>query len=226
MNKMNESTFNNTANETSFSLDSSFEINVTYAVAISIVCILTIVGNLGTINAFRKLPELLDKPSEMLILSLSCSDLVIGLICIPFVATPLWFTTGTWPFGETACRAITFCADVFCISSLYTICAIFLDRFLLVYLEYPQYLKVQTKRRIYLYIAFVWLWPTAWAVVELSLWDVFKKIDETASLDDYSKICISPSRRIEAFVGPVFVQCYLTDNVSEWTRYGLLLPIA
>ena len=68
-------------------------------------------------------------------------------------------------------------------------------------------------RRIYINIAFVWLWSTTWGVIEISLWDVGKKIiDETASLDDYSKVCISASRRIPAFAGLLFLQ-------------GIFLPI-
>ena len=114
---MNESTFDNTANETS--LDSSIEINVTYAVVIPVACILTIVGNLGTIYAFRKLPELWDKPSDMLILSLSCADLMTGLIVLPLF-TPMLATPGYWPFGETTCRVLASCSEVLSISSVYT----------------------------------------------------------------------------------------------------------
>ena len=86
----------NTSNETSW--DNKVEINVAYAVVIPTVCILTIIGNLGTIYAFWKLPELLEKPSEMLILSLSCADLLNGLIVMPSFA-PVWITPGYWPFG-------------------------------------------------------------------------------------------------------------------------------
>ena len=106
------------------------------------------------------------------------------------------------------------CAVVFSVASLYMICAICLDRFLLVYKEYPQYVKIQSKRRIYINIAFAWLWPMAWGVIEISLWDVGKKIiDETTTLIDFSKICISPSRRIKAFAGPLFLQSIIVPII-------------
>ena len=191
-----------TSNETSW--DNELEINVAYAVVIPTVCILTIIGNLGTLYAFWKLPELLEKPSEMLILSLSCADLLNGLIVFPSFA-PVWITPGYWPFGEIYCRFIVFCGATVIVAGLYTVSAISLDRFLLVFKGYPKYVKIQTDSRIYTVLAVIWLWSITWSAIDITLWDISKTIDESAYLIDYKKDCISPSRRVKSFAGILFL---------------------
>ena len=59
--ELNESFFDYTANETSLDnkVEIKVEIKIAYLIVIPIVCILTIIGNLGTIYAFVKLPELM-----------------------------------------------------------------------------------------------------------------------------------------------------------------------
>ena len=189
MSMLNESSFDSTVNETS--PDSKVEVNVAYAVAVPIVSILTVIGNLGTINAFRKLPELWEKPSEMLILSLSCADLITGLIVLPSRA-PTWITPGYWPYGENFCRFTVFCETITVIAGLHNLIAISFDRFLLVFKEYPQYMKIQTERRIYTYIAVIWLWPVTLGIIDtLVVWDI-KKQDESTTID-FTRHCESPA---------------------------------
>ena len=184
-------------NETS--KDSKIEVNWAYAVAIPMVCILTVIGNLGTMNAFRKLPELWEKPCEMLILSLSCADLMTGLLVLP--PAPQWITPGYWPFGEIHCRIIIACSNISSMASILNICAISFDRFLLVYKEYPQYMKIQSKRRIRTKIAFIWLTPLIWVVIDQSLWDFAKTSDERASRIDFTQHCDDPPVYIPVVAG-------------------------
>ena len=222
MSMLNESNLDSTANETSF--DSKVEVNLAYAVAIPIVCILTVIGNLGTINAFRKLPELWDKPSEMLILSLACADLMTGMIVLPSFA-PLWITPGYFPFGENFCRFAVFCGDLSIVAGLYDLVAISLDRFLLVFKEYPQYMKIQTERRIYTVLVVIWLWSIMWSVFDMSLWDfAIKKLDESTYLFDFTKQCGSPTKRVlqaELFVAAVALPVMLVGGLSAAFFYML-----
>ena len=194
MSMMNESSFDSTANDTSS--DSKVEVNVAFAVAIPIICILTVIGNLGTINAFRKIPELWEKPSELLILSLSCSDLMVGLTAVPTFA-PQWITPGYFPFGENYCRIAVFFAHIFLCAGLSNLVAISFDRFLLVFKEYPQYMKMQTERRIYTCIAVIWLLSIMVGVIDVSIWDsATKKQDGTADQIEFTKYCESPTTRV------------------------------
>ena len=61
--------------------------NLFFAIFIPILCFLITIGNLGTIIAFWKLPSLRDKPSELLILSLSCADFITGFHCHTIIIT-------------------------------------------------------------------------------------------------------------------------------------------
>ena len=50
------------------------DIDIGYAIFLPVLILTTTVMNIGTIVAFWRLPTLRDKPSELLILNLACSD--------------------------------------------------------------------------------------------------------------------------------------------------------
>ena len=67
------------------------DLNIGYAIFVPVLILTTTAMNIGTIAAFWKIPTLRDKPSELLILNLACSDLLTGLIVIP-LASNLYIT--------------------------------------------------------------------------------------------------------------------------------------
>ena len=84
-----------------------------------------------------------------------------------------------------------------------------IDRFLLVSVKYPRYVKIQTHFRIKLTLLIGWIFSLLTSVVELSMWEVAKGLDYTASIIDYNKYCLSPPRRMKQFALTFFLLFYL-----------------
>ena len=185
------------------------EVNIPYAIFLSLLVIIAVIMNTGTIVAFWKLPTLYENPSELLILNLACSDLLTGLIVLP-LASPLYITPNRWPTGEIGCAIWVFFIDISVHGTLFALMTISLDRFLLVYLEYPQYIGKVTRRRIYKVIAVGWIFALLTAIVEMGLWEKAKSLDETAGSIDHTKYCLSPPRRVRTFSLCFFLILYLS----------------
>ena len=197
---------------------SDIYVNTFYANFLPLFCFVTCIANLATILAFVKEPNLTERPSEALILSLSCADLGTGLLALPANSLSYIFPRN-WPLGEAGCRVEVFFFDLTVHSSLLTVFSISLDRFLLVYLEYPQYLKHQSHGRIRKTILTCWGIAILTAILEMSLWNLAKRLDQTASKIDFSQQCLSPPRRMKAFAitlitvlyfVPILVMCGLS----------------
>lgn len=193
-------------------IDETIKINLFYAILVAVVCFLTVIGNSATIYAFWKVPGLREKPSEFLILNLSVADLMTGLLAIPLVS-PMYITPGNWPLGESGCRFIVFPFNLSIHTSLGLLLAISIDRFLLVYLEYPKYLKIQSQARINFIIACCWGFAALTVVIEQSVWDVAKGLDEVAANINYDRVCLSPPRRLQSFSISFFLGLYFTPVV-------------
>ena len=187
--------------------DDTVGFNLFYAIFLPTFCTTTVLGNLATIRAFWKLPELWERPSEALILSLACADFGTGLLVVP-LWSPMYITPGYYPFGEGVCGIFIFLLDVQVNASLLTLLNISIDRFMMVYKEYPQYLKMQTKTRINVTIGISWSIAIFTGVVELSMWEFAKTRDYTAANIDYAKVCLSPARRWQTFSITLFMVFY------------------
>ena len=72
-----------------------------YGLFMSVLILLTVAGNFGTIMAFWKVRSLREKPSDLLILSLSIANLGVGIslvFLIPLIAF------GKWTWGKLICQ--------------------------------------------------------------------------------------------------------------------------
>ena len=182
------------------------ELNIFYAIFIPILILLTVVGNIAILVAFWKMPSLREKPSELLILNLSCVDLSTGLIVIPYWA-PVYIT-GSWPFGETGCRILAAFMNTSVHASLFAISTISIDRFLLVMKEYPQYLKMQSKRRVYYTIIACWIFAGMTVIPQQGMWNRAKIIDDTAREINFDLLCLFPPRRVQLYSSTMFMFLY------------------
>ncbi len=184
------------------------EINITYAIFIGLLIFVTALMNLGTVVAFWRVPKLRESPSELLILNLACSDLLTGMVPLPLIS-PSYITTNHWPTREIGCVILVLFLDISVHGTLFALLTISIDRFLLVYLEYPQYIKRVSRRNVYKVIATGWLFALATAALELGMWEKAKTLDETAASIDHSKVCLSPPRRVQSFSLSFFLVLYL-----------------
>lgn len=112
-----------------------------------------IIGNLMVVVTVIFSRRLRTTNSNMLILSLACSDLFLGLIVLPFSAANQ--TMGTWIFGPYMCR-IWLASDVWmCTASIYNLVIITVDRFIAV-TKPLSYKTIVTTKKILLMVATAW----------------------------------------------------------------------
>ncbi len=185
------------------------EVNIAYSIFIPAVIFVITAMNLGTIIAFWKLPQLREKPSELLILNLACSDILTGIWVLP-LGGPLYITPNHWPFGEIGCAIWILGVDISLHGTLFALITISLDRFLLVYMEYPKYVKTVTFRSVYKVIACGWILTWISGAIEMAFWQQAKSVSEVAASIDYSSYCLSPPRRARGFALCFFLILYLT----------------
>ena len=185
------------------STDNVLEINIGYTTFISIVCFLTVFGNAGTIIAFLQVRGLREKPSDLLVLSLCITDFFTGLVALPLVS-PLYII-GFWPIGERLCKFSVLFSSLVVNTSLFSLLAISIDRVLLVSLNYSTYLKLQSRRRVIGIILLSWVISFVSVSIEWGLWDYSKTINMIAANIPFEFLCLSPSRRIQAFSAAYFI---------------------
>lgn len=66
-------------------------------------------------------------PTNFFIVNLAVSDLLMGIMCIPFSYWPNLVLL-YWPFGEFLCKAISFCKGVSVVLSAHTLIVISVDK--------------------------------------------------------------------------------------------------
>ena len=155
------------------------------------VTLLIFVGNTGTLAAFWKVPALREKPSNLLILNLSCADLVCGLNLLMIMPYRI---AGYWPWGKIGCQVNLLLINLFAITGIFTTLAISLDRYLLISRSYPKYVKLQSRRRVVITILGIWLYSVSFGIAEIILWDIVKVKGVDENYFDYRKVCRSPPK--------------------------------
>ncbi|XP_054847783.1 trace amine-associated receptor 5-like [Eublepharis macularius] len=142
--------------------------------AIYLVCamgvLLTVLGNLLVVISVSHF-KTLHTPTNFLLLSLALADLLLGLTVLPF--STIRSVEGCWYFGDDFCRFHTFLDTLFCLTSIFHLCFISIDRHCAICdpLLYPSKF---TLRVAGIYIAIGWGVP----VVYTSIFLYTKAIEE------------------------------------------------
>ncbi|CAB1318291.1 unnamed protein product [Coregonus sp. 'balchen'] len=98
---------------------------VILTIFLSIIIIMTVLGNLLVMVALCKDRHLRKKKTNYFIVSLAFADLLVAVVVMPFAAIEL--TTGQWRYGEIFCLVRT-SLDVFLTTaSILHLCCIALD---------------------------------------------------------------------------------------------------
>uniref|UniRef100_A0A8C4PXH3 Adrenoceptor beta 3a n=1 Tax=Eptatretus burgeri TaxID=7764 RepID=A0A8C4PXH3_EPTBU len=119
-------------------------------IAVFVLC--AVLGNLLIIAAVARVRRL-RTPTNYLVASLACADLLMSILVVPFAAVPLFLK---WPFGQGACKLWT-AADIMCVTaSIGTLCLIAVERYVAV-TRPLRYQAVLTKARVCLLVVSVWL---------------------------------------------------------------------
>lgn len=168
-----------------------------FAIFYPILTFSTIFFNAGILVAFWKEKGLRNKPSDLLILCLALVDFSHGVVLLP-VNSHQYFV-GRWALGETTCQIFFGIEDVIEGTSLLLLGAISWDRLLLVTLDYPKYLKTQSKFRVKITVITCLVINILIAVIEVSIWDYSKTVPVKAWKINFDISCLSPPRRITSF---------------------------
>ncbi|XP_033643033.1 histamine H3 receptor-like [Asterias rubens] len=169
----------------------SHDASVFLGVLLVLLSAISILGNIATIWAFKTNQKLRHNQSNLLILGLSCFDLVIGATGLPAAAIYTGF--GTWPLGRDVCVINALFSVVGVSGAMYTVTAINIDRYLLVSRDYSAYLRIQSSRNLKLQIAGFWLLAWLISLSETIIWTA-GGVAEVEKLIDYTKECRSPVR--------------------------------
>ncbi|KAM8956987.1 melanopsin [Lycaon pictus] len=126
-------------------------------------------GNLMVIYTFCRTRGL-RTPSNMFIINLAVSDFFMS-----FTQAPVFFASSLhkrWLFGEAGCEFYAFCGALFGITSMITLTAIALDRYLVI--THPlAAVGVVSKRRAALVLLGVWLYALAWSLPPFFGWSAY-----------------------------------------------------
>jgi hypothetical protein len=122
------------------------------AVALGLMILLTICGNLLVIVAVVPSPTL-RSPTHSLIVNLAVADLLLGITVLPISATRE--LSGVWLLGPSVCSIWTALDVLCCTASILSLCGISVDRYIGVSRPLA-YSRIVTKRRARGLIAGIW----------------------------------------------------------------------
>ncbi|KAM3831128.1 melanopsin [Vipera latastei] len=128
-----------------------------------------IIGNLLVLYAFYS-NKRLRTPANYFIMNLAASDFLMSA-----TQAPVCFFNSMhkeWVLGDTGCNFYAFCGALFGITSMMSLLAISVDRYLVI-TKPLQSLKRSSKKRSFIIIMFVWLYSLAWSVCPLFGWSSY-----------------------------------------------------
>ena len=151
---------------------------VAYCVFNSCLCYTTFILNIVTIHAIRK-TALLPKPLRTLLLSLAASDVGVGLLAQPLHIFILVSWLNRKRIDCISYKRLMAIMKFFCVSSLFNVVTISVDRFLAVHLHL-RYQELVTHKRVIAAVISIWLLS---AIISSSVfWDPLLFISQVIGL--------------------------------------------
>ncbi|XP_074844855.1 trace amine-associated receptor 5 [Carettochelys insculpta] len=141
----------------------SFGVRLAIYMACATGMLLTVFGNLMVVIVVSHF-KILHTPTNFLLLSLAFADLLLGLTVLPF--STIRSVESCWYFGDAFCRLHTFLDTVFCLTSIFHLCFISIDRHYAICDPLLYHTKF-TIRVACVYIAVGWLVPMGYTFVFL-----------------------------------------------------------
>uniref|UniRef100_A0A8C3WZ05 Melanopsin n=1 Tax=Catagonus wagneri TaxID=51154 RepID=A0A8C3WZ05_9CETA len=141
----------------------------TLGTVILLVGLTGMLGNLTVIYTFCR-SRGLRTPANMFVINLAISDFLMS-----FTQAPVFFASSLykqWLFGEAGCEFYAFCGALFGITSMITLTAIALDRYLVITRPLAT-VGMVSKRRAALALLGVWLYALAWSLPPFFGWSAY-----------------------------------------------------
>lgn len=146
------------------------------ATPLTIIALLTVVGNLLLILSYAKDTRIRASVGNVYVLNRAIADTIIGLIVIPFGTASL--VLEQWPFSQVACQIWTVIESSATLVSVLSLFLISLDRYWLV-TKKLRYQKFQTQKRALFLIFCCWTICVTFYAVIVFAWDSFTHQQET-----------------------------------------------
>ncbi|KAK6034004.1 7 transmembrane receptor [Cooperia oncophora] len=185
---------------------SSMLLRTLLSVAVLLMIVVTIVGN-GLVFLAVVLVRKLKQPANFLIISLAIADFFVGLLVMPLAFIDLLFTE--WPLGRSMCKLWTTADLTLCTASIVSLCAISVDRYLVI-TRPLRYSAIRTTARMLIYIAVVWMIA---AIVSLSSHIIANLLDSEKHEDRICQVIQHFAYQIYAtiisFYGPTIIMLIL-----------------
>lgn len=144
----------------------SFPAKVFLSILASTASLITVSGNLLVMLSFF-LDHQIRNPTNYFILSLSVSDFIIGMFSMPFLT--LYLMIGEWPFGKLICNLWLSLDYTVCLTSIYTVFFITIDRFCSVKIP-AKYRKWRSPNKIIVMVMLTWLVPFGLFFTSIFTW--------------------------------------------------------
>ncbi|XP_078542329.1 histamine H3 receptor-like [Lissotriton helveticus] len=129
-------------------------VQVLLAVLMSLLVLVTVIGNILVILAFA-VDKNLRSQNNFFLLNLAFCDLLVGAVCIPLYMP--YLLTGRWMIGRVACRFWLVTDYVMCVASAFSVLLISYDRFLSVTSTVMYQANQKNNSQAFLKIALVWI---------------------------------------------------------------------
>ena len=152
-------------------------------------------GNLGTIIAFFTEPNLNTKPSDLIILNLAFADLGMAIFTIPIFQVMVG-AYGYWPWGETPCRVLLSIGMVLIFAGVLFIILMSWDRYMMLALQYSDYLKKMSYKRVKIVIGITWFAAMTQALYEAATWDTIIAATPVMYRTNFDLECDCPSMKL------------------------------
>lgn len=115
--------YNNTYMTTGY----SYEAVIVISVLVGIFCLYVLLGNIAVILVILRDRVISQQTHHQYLISLAVADALLAVLVIPF--TLVNELSGKWPFGPVYCQVYLAADVLFCTASIWSICAIGLDRY-------------------------------------------------------------------------------------------------
>jgi len=136
--------------------------------------LITISGNLLVMFAFL-IDHQIRNPTNYFLLSLSISDFLIGVFSMPLYT--LYLMLGRWPFGKIICNLWLSLDYTVCLTSIYTVLFITIDRFCSVKIP-AKYRKWRSRNKIIWMIILTWVIPVFLFFPSTIMWSWGAEFDQ------------------------------------------------